>query len=337
MLKEKLIEALKAYKLNVLITEEVVGPRTRTFVLELGGVTTVRQIRSRLEDLAVRLHAASVTMRLEEGQLTLEVSRTDAEYPKLFDLVRKSAVNKPGQLVLGLSNTGRVVQVELRSLPHLLVAGTTGSGKSVALHSILTGLIATHSPRDLRVILVDPKQLELRRYAGLPHISHEIVTTAQAAARVLLQLVQLMERRYSELSAAGLTDAHDAPDRFPIIVVCIDEYADLLEEDDCGIEEYLIRLAAKSRAAGIHLVVATQRPSVDVVTGLLKANIPARLALRTASSVDSRVILDAPGADKLLGRGDGIFSAGGSTTRLQVPFTTDADALALHRHYSARN
>ncbi len=250
-------------------------------------------------------------------------------------------------MALGKDINGRIVTADLNGMPHLLIAGSTGSGKSVAINAFIMSILYKATPDQVRLILVDPKRLELGNYEGVPHLYTPIITEPKLAANALRNAVREMERRLKLLAAKGvrnidqynrLFDSGGTPSLFeeesddkpiPYIVIIIDELADLMMLDSSNVEESITRLAQMARAVGIHLVLATQRPSVDVITGLIKANFPARISFRVATKVDSRTILDANGAEALLGKGDMLYLPSGSARvhRLHAPLVTEKKLL----------
>ena len=245
---------------------------------------------------------------------------------------------KPLEIVLGKDITGNPVKIDLKECPHLLIAGSTGSGKSVCLHSIITTFIYNISPKELRFIMIDPKMVELKFYNGIPHLLTEVITNPKDAVLALKYLVNEMQRRYYLLDQFGARDIEkynekiekkikksEEAEYLPYIVTIIDEFADLMMMVAKEIEELIVRLAQKARAVGIHLILATQRPSVDVITGIIKANFPSRIAFQVASKIDSRTILDVTGAEKLLGKGDMLLSYSGrpNLIRLQGAFISE--------------
>ncbi len=250
-------------------------------------------------------------------------------------------------LALGVDIGGRPVVTDLQKMPHLLIAGTTGSGKSVAINGMICSLLMTRSPKDLRLILVDPKMLELSMYEDISHLLVPVVTDPRKAAKALAWAVFEMERRYRLMSEAkvrniaafnkSVRNDDEAPERLPYIVIVIDELADLMMVAGKEVEQSICRLAQKARAAGIHLILATQRPSVDVITGLIKANLPSRISFQVSSRVDSRTILDQMGAEQLLGQGDSLFLSGGrDLRRVHGAFVADAEVLRLVEHLRAQ-
>jgi len=232
---------------------------------------------------------------------------------------------------LGKDISGRAVFFDLAEMPHLLVAGTTGSGKSVMLNALLTSLLLTTDPRQVKMVLIDPKRVELSYFGQIPHLITPVVTDVKKAANALAWAVSEMERRYEVLEKVGVRSLEGYNARsespMPYVVLVIDELADLMMQAAAKVEDAVIRLAQKARAVGIHLVVATQRPSVDVITGMIKANVPSRIAFAVSSQVDSRVILDSPGAESLLGMGDMLFKPVSAirASRVQGAFISEAE------------
>jgi len=259
-------------------------------------------------------------------------------------------------MALGKDINGRIVTADLAGMPHLLIAGSTGAGKSVAINAMIMSILYKATPDQVRLILVDPKRLELGNYEGVPHLYTPIITEPKLAANALRNAVREMERRLKLLAAKGvrnidqynrLFDQNGTPSLFevdsedkpiPSIVIIIDELADLMMLDSSNVEESITRLAQMARAVGIHLVLATQRPSVDVITGLIKANFPARVSFRVATKVDSRTILDANGAEALLGKGDMLYLPSGSARvhRLHAPFVTEKEIAAVVEFWKAQ-
>ena len=259
-------------------------------------------------------------------------------------------------IAMGKDINGRIVTADLAGMPHLLIAGSTGAGKSVAINAMIMSILYKATPDQVRLILVDPKRLELGNYEGVPHLYTPIITEPKLAANALRNAVREMERRLKLLAAKGvrnidqynkLFDQNGTPSLFdeesdekpiPYIVIIIDELADLMMLDSSNVEESITRLAQMARAVGIHLVLATQRPSVDVITGLIKANFPARVSFRVATKVDSRTILDANGAEALLGKGDMLYLPSGSARvhRLHAPFVTEKEIAAVVEFWKAQ-
>jgi S-DNA-T family DNA segregation ATPase FtsK/SpoIIIE len=332
-----------------------VGPTVTQFAVEPGFVekaasedeitrqkVRVAQISSLSRDLALALSAPSLRIEAPvpgRPYIGIEVPNTRSTVVRLLPILETGAFYKFGSpltIALGRDVSGQAVVADLASMPHLLIAGTTGSGKSVCIAALTTCLVMNNTPEDLRIVMIDPKMVELVRFNGLPHLFGKVETDLERILGVLRWTVAEMDRRYKVLenSRSRNIDTYNRKMRkrrgsetLPHIVVMIDELADLMMSAPEQTEPALVRLAQMARATGIHLVVATQRPSTDVVTGLIKANFPARISFAVASSVDSRVILDGSGAESLLGRGDMLFlpPEAGSPIRTQGAMVTDQE------------
>ncbi len=307
----------------------------------------VAKIASLADDLALALSARSIRIQApvpNKGLVGIEVPNEEVALVALRDIIESEAweqVSSPLRLALGQDVSGAPYVADLRAMPHLLIAGTTGSGKSVCINAILTALLLQNTPDDLKLLMVDPKRVELTPYNGIPHLLVPVVVDMERVVGALGWVLREMDSRYRQFAAVGARDivdynervvpAHPDLKRLPYIVVVVDELADLMMLAPQETEKAICRLAQMARATGIHLIIATQRPSVDVVTGLIKANFPARIAFAVASSVDSRVILDMPGAERLLGRGDMLFMPPDSPQpiRLQGAFVSDAELQRL--------
>ncbi|MBC7227920.1 MAG: DNA translocase FtsK 4TM domain-containing protein [Thermoflexales bacterium] len=307
----------------------------------------VAKIASLADDLALALSARSIRIQApvpNKGLVGIEVPNEEVALVALRDIIESEAweqVSSPLRLALGQDVSGAPYVTDLRAMPHLLIAGTTGSGKSVCINAILTALLLQNTPDDLKLLMVDPKRVELTPYNGIPHLLVPVVVDMERVVGALGWVLREMDSRYRQFAAVGARDivdyneravpAHPDLKRLPYIVVVVDELADLMMLAPQETEKAICRLAQMARATGIHLIIATQRPSVDVVTGLIKANFPARIAFAVASSVDSRVILDMPGAERLLGRGDMLFMPPDSPQpiRLQGAFVSDAELQRL--------
>jgi S-DNA-T family DNA segregation ATPase FtsK/SpoIIIE len=344
-------QTLAGFGIPARVVETHIGPTVTRFALAPGELRrhdrTVRvrvsQITALADDLALALAASPVRIEAPvpgRPYIGIEVPNPDTTLVSLRRLLQDKAFTRYEGVMpipLGRDVGGAAVVVDLHRLPHLLIAGATGSGKSVALHAILCALLFHHPPDTLRFILVDPKRVELPVYNGIPHLVAPVITEAEHAAAAMSWLLLEMDERYRRFSATGARHilAYNAAvhpsQRLPFLVMIVDELADLMVTAPETIEARLVRLAQMARATGIHLIVATQRPSVDVVTGLIKANFPARLAFAVASQIDSRVILDGPGAEKLLGRGDGLLMTADSAKprRIQGCFVSDAEIARL--------
>lgn len=359
-------DKLSEFKITATVTNVMKGPVVDTFELELGMGVKVAGINNRANDLSLALKGIPIRIVYPmKGKSTIgiEVPRNPRELIFLDEVLqsatfRDSSFRLP--ISMGKDAYGDATVIDLASTPHFLVAGTTGSGKSVFVNTLLVSLIIKLSPKKLRLILIDPKQLELALYQTLPHLIMPVVTDSQIASVALLWAIDEMERRYSLLKDFGVkniegfnkkvkTAGHellckinkyyedaDAMDfEMPYIVVVVDEFADLvLSKSGKAIENSISRLAAKARASGIHIVLATQRPSTDVITGVIKANFPTRVAFRVTTNTDSRVIMDTPGAEKLLGRGDMLYKQGIDTIRMHSAYVDEDEIDALVKKLS---
>lgn len=359
---ERIEDRLSQFKIDGVITDVLKGPVVDTFLLELGKGVKVSKVTSSADDLSGALYGAPIRIVYPmKGRTSvgIEVPRNPREIIYLDEVLDHNDFEKADYtlpLAMGKDAYGLPFIVDLASMPHMLVAGSTGAGKSVFINSLLVSLLVKKSPNKMKLILIDPKQLELALYAKLPHLIMPVITDAKMASVSLMWAVQEMERRYSILKELGvrnldgfnekikkatpeiIANIHDYYDEsvvesdgyfLPYIVIIVDEFADLiLTKAGKEIESNVCRLAGKARAAGIHLIVATQRPSVDVITGLIKSNFPTRVSFRVTTSIDSRTILSATGAEKLLGKGDMLYKRGVETVRLHSPFV-DEDEIAV--------
>ncbi len=312
----RLTRALSELGVEAQVVRAVVGPRVTRYELKLGSGVKVGKVRNLQQDIAYALAATEVRILAPipgKSAVGVEVPNTRPAVVTLGDVFQEYPGANDWALPVGLGKdiSGRAVFIDLAEMPHLLVAGTTGSGKSVMLNGLLTSLLLTTDPRQVKLVLVDPKRVELTQFGRIPHLITPVVTDAKKAANALSWAVAEMERRYEVLEKHGVRSLEGYNERsekpMPYVVVVIDELADLMMMAAAKVEDAVIRLAQKARAVGIHLIVATQRPSVDVITGMIKANVPSRIAFAVSSQVDSRVILDTPGAEALLGSGDMLF------------------------------
>jgi len=365
---------LKDFRIDAQVVGAYPGPVITRFEMEPAPGVKVSQISSLDKDIARGLSVKSVrVVDVIPGKsvIGLEIPNTSREMIFLSELLRSKEYDKSGSpltLALGKDIAGRPTVADLARMPHLLVAGTTGSGKSVAVNAMVLSLLYKASPKDLRMLMIDPKMLELSVYQGIPHLLAPVVTDMKEAANGLRWCVAEMERRYKLMSAVGVRnlagfnkkvkDAMDAgqplmdplfkpnPDLaeaprplepMPFIVIFIDEFADMMMIVGKKVEELIARLAQKARAAGIHLILATQRPSVDVITGLIKANIPTRIAFQVSSKIDSRTILDQSGAETLLGHGDMLYLPPGTAMpeRIHGAFVSDEEVHRVVEHLKA--
>ena len=343
------------------VTQINPGPVVTTFEFKPEAGIKYSRITSLTDDLCLALKAESILVERMAGKSTvgIQVPNREREIIWLRENIESSEFigsKSKMTLALGKDINGRIVTAELAGMPHLLIAGSTGTGKSVAINAMIMSILYKATPDQVRLVLVDPKRLELGNYEGVPHLYTPIITEPKLAANALRNAVREMERRLKLLAEKGvrnidqynrLFDDADTPSLFrdsgeerpiPYIVIIIDELADLMMLDAGNVEESITRLAQMARAVGIHLVLATQRPSVDVITGLIKANFPARVSFRVATKVDSRTILDANGAEALLGRGDMLYLPSGSARvhRLHAPLVTEKEIAAVVEFWRAQ-
>src|SRR5947209_980600 len=334
-----LTEKCAEFDVTGTITQINPGPVVTTFEFKPEAGVKYSRVTSLADDLCLAMRAESILIERMAGKSTvgLQVPNHERETIWLREMVESSEFlghKSKLTLAMGKDINGRIVTADLASMPHLLIAGSTGAGKSVAINAMIMSILYKSTPEQVRLILVDPKRLELGNYEGVPHLYTPIITEPKLAANALRNVVREMERRLKLLAEKGvrnidqynrLFDDGDTPSLFgdsgeekpiPYIVIIIDELADLMMLDAGNVEESITRLAQMARAVGIHLVLATQRPSVDVITGLIKANFPARISFRVATKVDSRTILDANGSEALLGRGDMLYLPSGSDRRV---------------------
>jgi S-DNA-T family DNA segregation ATPase FtsK/SpoIIIE len=333
---QRLTLALSDLGVEAHVVRAVVGPRVTRYELRLGSGVKVGKVRNLQQDIAYALAATEVRILAPipgKSAVGVEVPNTRPAKVTLGDVFQAYPDANDWTLPVGLGKdiSGRAVFFDLSEMPHLLVAGTTGSGKSVMLNGLLTSLLLTTDPRQVKMVLIDPKRVELSQFARVPHLITPVVTDVKKAANALAWAVAEMERRYEVLEKIGVRSIEGYNDRaetqMPYVVVVIDELADLMMQAGAKVEDAIIRLAQKARAVGIHIVVATQRPSVDVITGMIKANVPSRIAFAVSSQVDSRVILDSPGAEALLGMGDMLYKpvSAARPSRVQGAFISEAE------------
>jgi DNA segregation ATPase FtsK/SpoIIIE, S-DNA-T family len=343
-----LLEALNDFGVEAKLVGVVSGPHVSRYELQLAPGTKVGKVAQLKDDLAYALASTDIRILAPipgKRAVGVEVPNTRRRLVRLGDIYKGRPKNaSPLVGWLGKDVSGQAIACDLAMMPHLLVAGTTGSGKSGCVNAILTSILMSASPNECRLVLVDPKRVELNHYDSIPHLLTPVVTSPRMAANVLANLIGEMESRYAimgEARSRNLVElnkvrkrAGEAP--LPYILCIIDELADLMMVAPAEVEDAIIRLAQKSRAVGIHLVLATQRPSTDIITGTIKVNIPARIAFAVASQVDSRVILDQGGAESLLGQGDMLFRGAGTSKigRIQGAFVTEEEIARVTKHWS---
>jgi DNA segregation ATPase FtsK/SpoIIIE, S-DNA-T family len=361
LLAQVLTEKYAEFEIHGQITQINPGPVVTTFEFKPEAGIKYSRITNLCDDLCLALKAESILIERMAGKSTvgIQVPNRQREIIWLRENIESQEFmgsKSKMTIAMGKDINGRIVTADLAGMPHLLIAGSTGAGKSVAINAMIMSILYKATPDQVRLILVDPKRLELGNYEGVPHLYTPIITEPKLAANALRNAVREMERRLKLLAAKGvrnidqynrLFDQNGTPSLFaeesdekpiPYIVIIIDELADLMMLDSSNVEESITRLAQMARAVGIHLVLATQRPSVDVITGLIKANFPARVSFRVATKVDSRTILDANGAEALLGKGDMLYLPSGSARvhRLHAPFVTEKEIAAVVEFWKAQ-
>ncbi len=331
---------LDSFGIRAKVAEVNGGPAITQYAIKIAEGTKLSKIKALQTDLALRLAAPTGQIRIEapipgRNLVGIEIPNKSPEYVTLYEILNHPDMKKEKSRLavgLGLGVSGLPEIADIKKMPHILVAGSTGSGKSVCINTIITTLLFRNSPQELRFIMIDPKRVELTGYNGIPHLLTPVIVDTDRVIAALQWATKEMEKRYKMFAEVGSRNIEDYNEQsgftaMDYIVIVIDELADIMLTAPSKVEDLVVRLAQMARATGIHLVIATQRPSVNVITGLIKANIPTRIAFNVASMIDSRVIIDSPGAEKLLGKGDMLFVPHDRPlpTRIQGTYVTNQE------------
>ncbi len=345
-------KTLQSFGIDTKVAEVNLGPAVTQYALEIALGTKVSKITSLSNDLALATEAPTGQIRIEapipgRNLIGIEIPNKSLEVVSLKTMLSSSIMQHSKSkltVALGLDVSGNPIVGDINKMPHLLIAGTTGSGKSITINAFITSMLFRASPSEVRFIMMDPKRVELTTYNGIPHLLHPVIVEPDQILSALRWALHEMDQRYKKFAELGVKNLESYNElagiqNLPYVVIFIDELADLMAYAPVEVEDAIARLAQMARATGIHLVVATQRPSVDVITGLIKANIPTRIALTVASLVDSRVILDTPGAEKLLGRGDMLYIPPNQAkpNRIQGTYVSEKEVLKIVNFLKSKN